>query len=162
MKSEKRNYIIRSIKPDETAILDEFLYQAIFVPKGENPPPREIINNPELQVYIRDFGKGEADTCLVAELDGNTVGAAWFRIMNDYGHIDDKTPSLAMSVLDGCRGMGIGRNLLLALLDVMREKGYIQVSLSVQKRNYAFHLYESAGFETVGENEEEYLMICRL
>ena len=31
-------------------------------------------------------------------MDHDIVGAVWIRIMNDYGHIDDQTPSLAISV----------------------------------------------------------------
>ena len=37
-----------------------------------------------------------------------------------------------------------------------------QASLSVQKANYAIHMYKKAGFEVVDENEEEYIMACRL
>ncbi len=44
----------------------------------------------------------------------------------------------------------------------LREKGYKRTSLSVQKGNYAVRMYEKAGFEVLGENEEEYIMGCRL
>lgn len=36
------------------------------------------------------------------------------------------------------------------------------VSLAVQKANYAVKMYEKVGFETVDENEKEYIMVCRL
>jgi len=32
----------------------------------------------------------------------------------------------------------------------------------VQKANYAVRMYEKVGFQTVDENEEEFIMICRL
>ena len=38
----------------------------------------------------------------------------------------------------------------------------MQASLAVQKANYAVRMYEKAGFKTVDENEEEYIMICDL
>ena len=41
-------------------------------------------------------------------------------------------------------------------------QGYKQVSLSVQKMNYAVHMYLKVGFEIVDENDEEYIMICKL
>jgi hypothetical protein len=53
------NYTIRKIKESEYKLLEDFLYEAIFIPEGEEPPPRNIINLPELQVYFIDFGKLE-------------------------------------------------------------------------------------------------------
>lgn len=41
-------------------------------------------------------------------------------------------------------------------------QGYKQVSLSAQKMNYAVHMYLKVGFEIVDENDEEYIMICKL
>lgn len=142
--------------------LKEFLYQAIFIPEGVTPPERSIVDQPELQVYIENFGKNPDDHCIAAEVDGRIVGAVWVRIMNDYGHIDDKTPSLAISLLPEYRGQGIGTELMKRMLVLLRESGYPGVSLSVQKANYAVKLYRSLGFELVRENEEEYIMLRRL
>ncbi len=85
------DYRIREIRENEYYILSDFLYEAIFIPEGMEKPPKSIIEQPELQVYITDFGKAD-DWCLVAEVKEKIVGAVWVRIMNDYGHIDDKTP----------------------------------------------------------------------
>ena len=49
------NCTIRPLKHSELPLLADFLYYAIFVPEGVEAPPREIIDLPELQVYIRDF-----------------------------------------------------------------------------------------------------------
>ncbi len=51
------DYIIRPISDGEERLLEDFLYEAIFVPEGISAPPKSIINQPELQVYIADFGK---------------------------------------------------------------------------------------------------------
>ena len=40
----------------------------------------------------------KADFALVAEVEQKIVGAVWVRIIHDYGHIDDETPSLAISL----------------------------------------------------------------
>lgn len=96
---------------------------------------------------------------MVAEVDGKVVGAIWVRIMNDYGHIDNDTPSLAISLFQEYRGLGIGTALMQKMLEQLKEDGYRQVSLSVQKDNYAVRLYQKTGFEIVSENEEEYIMI---
>ena len=95
-------------------------------------------------------------------MQGNVIGAIWVRIMNDYGHIDNDTPSLAMSVYKKYRGLGIGTSLLKQLLQVERLAGYSKISLSVQKSNYAVKMYEKVGFTVVDENNEEYIMIVNL
>ena len=90
------------------------------------------------------------------------VGAVWVRVMNDYGHIDDETPSLAISLYEEYRHLGLGTALMKEMLRFLKHKGYKQTSLSVQKANYAVKMYRKAGFEVVDENKEEYIMICKL
>ena len=153
------NTIIRKIRPEEHGLLREFLYQAIYLPEGVVPPPRSVIDLPELQIYIADFGTQPGDHCLVAEVGEKVVGAAWCRIMEDYGHIDSSTPSLAISLLPEYRGRGIGTQLLNALLLLLRENGYHGASLSVQKENPALRLYQRVGFRIVSEKDTEYLML---
>ena len=155
------DYKIREIRKNEYLILSDFLYEAIFIPVGMDKPPKSIIEQPELQVYIEDFGKKD-DWCLVAEINGKIVGAVWVRIMNDYGHIDDETPSFAISLYEEYRNMGIGTALMRDMLEFLKNKGYKQTSLSVQKANYAVRMYQKVGFEVIGENEGEYIMVCRL
>lgn len=155
-------YIIRRLRQEEVKILDTFLYEAIFVPEGSQAPPKEIIYQPELQVYVQHFGNQKSDVCFVAEIKNEIVGVAWSRIMNDYGHVDVETPSLAIAILKEYRNYGIGTELLRRILDELKYKGYKQSSLSVQKMNYAVGMYKKAGFEIVYENEEEYIMVCHL
>ena len=124
--------IYREIHPEERPLLDDFLYEAIFIPEGVPAPPRSIIGQEDLQVYVRDFGEAPDDHCLVAECDGKVVGAVWVRVMDDYGSIDKQTPSLAISLYKEYRNRGIGTQLMLRMLDLLRDKGYRQVSLSVQ------------------------------
>lgn len=155
------DYIIREIKEEEYPILSDFLYEAIFIPEGMEKPPKAIIEQPELQVYIADFGKAD-DWCLVAEVKGKIVGAVWMRIMNDYGHINDETPSLAISLYGEYRHLGIGTALMKAMLQFLKDKGYKKTSLSVQKANYAVTMYRKIGFKVVRENEEEYIMVYEL
>ena len=161
LRSMKGN-VIREIRPEEIPQLNDFLYEAIFIPEGVPAPPRSIIENEDLQVYIRDFGKKADDRCLVAEVEGKVVGAVWTRMMNDYGHIADDVPSLAISLYKEYRHKGIGTELLREILQQLKRDGYRQVSLSVQKANYAFRMYLKAGFEVLKETVEEYLMVYRL
>ena len=153
------NTIIRKIRPEEHDLLREFLYQAIYLPEGMEPPPRSVVDLPELQVYIADFGTRPGDHGLVAEVEKKVIGAAWCRMMEDYGHIDNDTPSLAFSLLPEYRGQGTGTQLLNGLLRLLRENGYQRASLSVQKENPALRLYQRAGFRIVSEKGTEYLML---
>ena len=156
------DFKIRFISEEEVGVLEDFLYEAIYVPEGESAPPRSIINQPELQVYLSNFGKEKDDIGMVAEADGQIIGAVWVRIMNDYGHIDNNTPSFAISVYKDYRGLGTGTDLMKEMLRVLKARGYKQASLSVQKANYAVRMYQKVGFQIVDENEEEYIMLCQL
>ena len=154
--------IYREMKRNEYNLLKDFLYEAIFIPEGVTPPDRSIIEEPELAIYYEDFGNGPADHCIIADDNGKVIGAVWVRIMNDYGHIDDETPSFAISLYKEYRGQGIGTKMMRSMLDLLRSKGYKRASLAVQKANYAVKMYRRSGFQTVDENTEEYIMVCEL
>ena len=157
-----RAYAIREIRKDEVELLKDFLYEAIFIPEGVTPPPRSILDQPELRVYIDDFGSRKGDHCLVADCNGKVVGAVWTRIMDDYGHVDDDTPSLAISLYEEYRGKGIGTQIMAKMLGLLKKQGFKRASLAVLKANYAVKIYERVGFQTVDENEQEYIMVCEL
>ena len=50
--------IIRKLKEKETDLLKDFLYEAIFISEGMEPPDRSIINQPELALFIRVSAAG--------------------------------------------------------------------------------------------------------
>ena len=154
--------VIREMRDNEKDLLQDFLYEAIFIPEGMEPPPKDIIERAELKLYYEDFGSGEADHCFVAEDDGKVVGAVWTRIMEDYGHVDSQTPSFAISLIREYRGQGIGTELMKKMLEHLKNQGFKKTSLAVQKSNYAVRMYEKVGFRKVDENNEEYIMVCDL
>ena len=155
-------YTIREMTAQEYPLLDDFLYEAIFVPEEVDPPSKSIITSPELQVYVKGFGASKDDFALVAEVENKIIGAVWVRIMNDYGHIDDKTPSLAISLYNKYRGLGIGSSLIKEMLSLLQVHGYKHVSLSVQKANYAAKLYQKIGFRIIKEIGDEWIMTYNL
>lgn len=156
------NLRMMEIDASNAALLSNFLYEAIFVPSGMQSPSRDILADPQLQVYVQDFGKQTGDFGLFAEVEGVIAGAVWARIMEDYGHIDNETPSLAIALYKEYRGKGIGTALLQAMLKLLQEQSYEQVSLAVQKENYAVKLYTACGFRVYRESEEEYIMVRSL
>ena len=160
------NLIIREILAEEWNILEEMLYQAIFLPEGCEPLPRTVIQLPEINVYIDGFGSQKDDYCLVADLDGRIIGAVWVRLLagkiKGYGNIDNQTPEFAVSLLKEYRNQGIGTLLMQKMIEHLKKRGYAQTSLSVQKKNYAVGMYQKLGFEIIHENEEDYLMVLKL
>ena len=101
---------IRPLKSEKIPLLEEFLYQAIFILPGLEPLPRTILKEPELEMYIKDFRQ----------------------------------------------------QLMTAMLDLLKAKGYPGVSLSGSNDNPAHRFYQRLGFVTVEEREDDYLMLCRL
>ena len=159
-KSDKM--LLRTLRKEEIELLKDFLYEAIFIPEGVEPPDRSIIEQPELSIYYDDFGSGNADNCIAAEDNGKVIGAVWTRIMNDYGHVDNDTPSFAISLYKEYRGQGIGTELMRKMISLLKEQGYKKASLAVQKANYAVKMYKKVGFKIIDENSEEYIMVCDL
>lgn len=153
---------IRRLHEEEKALLEKFLYNAIFQIEDDKPLPYSIIHEPELYGYVANFGSLD-DNCLVAEIDKEVVGAVWCRIFREdfkgYGFVDDTIPELSISVLKSYRGKGVGRQLMNEMLKLLSEEDYEKVSLSVQKENYAAELYKSLGFNVVSETDEDYIMI---
>lgn len=154
------NATIRRLEPLEYVHLNEFLYYAVFNPDGDNPLPFSIIQQPELQVYIKNFGEELDDYALCAQLSGgNIVGICWIRKMSGYGTIDASIPELSISVKPGFQGKGIGRYLLRSMLEAMRNLGYSYVSLSVDKSNRAYSWYLSEGFKQVEDKNGTCILV---
>ena len=153
------NYTIRQMKPSEYPLLSDFLYEAIFQRDENNLAPKSIIEKPDLQVYIKDFGTQKDDYCFCAEIENKIVGAVWVRNIKGYGSIDDVTPEFAISLYREYRGYGIGTQMMKAMLEHLKNLGYSKSSLAVQKDNYALKMYLKAGFKIIDENTEEYIMI---
>ena len=152
---------IRELTKADYHKLEEFLYWAIFTPKGAKPPARDIIRNPDTSIYIESFGCS-SDCGVIAETGGQAIGAAWTRIIPAYGHIDDFTPELAISVLPEYRSNGVGSKLMHALFGLLLNRDCKQTSLAVQKANPAVNFYLRLGYEIVKEKPEEYLMLKKL
>ena len=67
-----------------------------------------------------------------------------------------------MKILERAKRISVLSQMMNKMLALLKEKGYKQASLAVQKANYAVRMYKKVGFRTVNENEEEYIMVCEL
>jgi ribosomal protein S18 acetylase RimI-like enzyme len=148
------HYHLRAATPADESFLRDMLYLALFVPPGQPPLPRDLVDRPELARYVRGWGR-EHDCGVVAVEDSRrqAIGAAWLRLWEEhdqgYGYVDAATPELSMAMLPEYRGQGVGTRLLHELLRVADER-YAAVSLSVSEENPALRLYRRSGFVVVG------------
>lgn len=158
--------IIRELKPNEVTVLEDMLYESIYQPDENNLIPRSVLKIPEVEAYIKEFGSRKDDYCLIAELDNKIIGAVWVRIISGsikgYGYIDDNTPEFAISLFKEYRNRGIGSQLMSSMIRYLQNNGYKQASLDVKKENYAVKLYRKMGFEIIGEDDQDYLMLLKL
>lgn len=152
----------REIKSSELGFLKEMLYEAIIAPEGQQPFPRTILEKPEISKYYANWGNLPHDLAIVVESKMELVGAVWGRSFQlptvGYGFIDESTPEISIAVSQSHRNMGIGALLIDKISDVYAQQNVKAISLSVQKNNRAFKLYQRVGFELISENEEDYIM----
>ena len=140
---------------------DEFLKNMLYEAAAWNPDwPREqvieALASPMLERYHDAWGR-PGDAGVIAELDGEPVGAAWYRLFTaeepGYGFVDETTPELGIAVAPLHRRKGIGETLLRALLVQAREDGYRALSLSVAVHNRSRMMYERVGFTKVADDQ---------
>ena len=146
---------IRKISQDDFYLLREFTWESCFLPPGEEPFERDILELPHVSCYYKDFGKQAGDHGVVAEVNGKVVGIAWTRIMPVLNVFNNDTTVLSNAVLAEYRNKGIGAAMLAALFELLREEGYKETGLNVHIQNPAINLYKRAGYELAGEESFE-------
>jgi ribosomal protein S18 acetylase RimI-like enzyme len=158
--------IIREATTLDLPFLEAMLYEAFFWSGGaERPALIEMRTRPEFSSLLADWGRN-GDTALLADAADATAGAAWFRLWtpeaHSYGFVDHQTPELGIAVARPFRGRGIGRQLLRSLIEYARQHAHPGLSLSVAPSNPARDLYESEGFQKVGEAGTSWTMLREL
>ena len=113
----------------------------------------EVLAVPGLAHYVLGWPRPR-DAGVIAEGESEgPVGAAWWRFFPPedpgFGFVNASTPEVSIGVVADWRGRGIGARMLDALIVRARSEGLPALSLSVEKDNYAVHLYERAGFRRV-------------
>jgi ribosomal protein S18 acetylase RimI-like enzyme len=150
--------LLRVSTTDDEPFLWEMLAQAAEPAGGMHPD--EVMADDHLRRYLDGWGRA-GDIGLVAwdgATGGERIGASWLRLMPPerpgYGFVDAATPEIAVAVVDGHRGRGIGRALMVGALDVAAALGHPQVSLSVALTNErAATLYRALGFVDVAPDD---------
>ena len=146
----------RELAKDDVEYVKWALYEAVsWNPERQLPPYGSLIDHPELARYHKGWGR-VGDLGVLAELDGDLVGVAFCRLFteDDHGHgyVDERTPELAVAVVDAHRNRGIGARLMLELADAARDAGFARLSLSVDADNPALRLYERLGYRELARD----------
>jgi GNAT superfamily N-acetyltransferase len=154
---------IRELREDEISFLRDMLYLAIaWNPERRLPLPKaELLQLPQLTMFHEGWGR-DGDAALVAEVDGQPVGLVWYRFFTEEVHgegfVDEATPEVAIAVVEGQRGNGIGAALMEAIHGRARADGVAQISLSVDHDNPARRLYERLGYVGVAQGDERMIL----
>jgi len=134
---------------------------AVWRPDKPTPTADEVLADPRYARYLAGWPR-RGDYGLVAE-QGGPLGAAWYRTFTEashgFGFVADDVPELAIAVIASRRHEGIGRRLLVDLIQASVAQGYAALSLSVNDGNPARDLYESVGFVTVEQRGSSRTMV---
>jgi ribosomal protein S18 acetylase RimI-like enzyme len=161
---ESTKHSIRPLTPSDQLFLWEMLYQSLFVPEGGTAFDRSILDQPEIAVYVKDWGRPNDSGFVALDESAKPMGAVWLRLLardeKGFGYVDDSTPELGMAVCPAFRGKGVGTSLLSHLLD-STEHVFDQICLSVSEENPAHRLYKRMGFEVVEKRGNSITMTRR-
>ena len=124
---------------------------AVWRPDKPTPTGDQVLADPRYAMYLAGWPR-HGDYGLVAEQDG-PVGAAWYRtyteVSHGHGFFSEEVPELSIAVVASRRHEGIGRRLLVDLIEASIAQRHPALSLSVNVDNPARGLYESVGFVPV-------------
>jgi GNAT superfamily N-acetyltransferase len=147
---------MRQAGPQDGPFLTDMLVAAVNWSPAWNQSRTSILATPSQAHYISGWPR-ESDVGVIAEAAGRPVGAAWLRFLPaadpGYGFVAPDVPELTIGVTALWRGRGVGRSLLRAVAAQARARGIRQISLSVDRQNYARQLYRAEGYEIVDSSD---------
>jgi ribosomal protein S18 acetylase RimI-like enzyme len=157
-----RDVRVRPAAAEDFTFLATMLAEAaVWRPDKPTPTADQVLGDQRYALYLAGWPR-RGDYGLVAEQQG-PVGAAWYRMFTEashgYGFVAEDVPELAIAVIASRRHEGIGRRLLVHLIEASIAQGYPAMSLSVREANPARGLYESSGFVPVEKHGSSWTMI---
>lgn len=150
---------IREAKADDGEFLTDMLVEAVNWSREWKRKSRgRVLATQRTAHYILGWPR-DTDRGVIAEADGERVGAVWLRFFSavdpGYGFVAAGIPELTVGVAAPWRGRGVGRALLRAIAEDAQSAGIRQISLSVERKNFAQKLYLSEGYEIVDSSDRD-------
>ena len=144
---------IRPAASGDGAFMTDMLVEAVnWSPEWQTQSRARVLSTHKTAHYIAGWPR-DTDLGVIAEADGKRIGAAWLRFhpASDpgYGFVAADVPELTIGVTKHWRGRGVGRGLLRAIAEQALLAGIRQISLSVERKNFAQELYLSEDYQIV-------------
>ena len=155
---------LRKSLDNDFDFIREMLYEAVFWREsGTKPTFEEGLAYPDVAKAIKDWGKHDGDTAVIATVDSKPVGAAWFRYWSDSntirGYYDENVPVAVIGLHGDYRHQGIGKKMMQWLVDYAKNNSIDKISLAVTKDNYAINLYRQQGFKEHEDMGDWFIMV---
>jgi GNAT superfamily N-acetyltransferase len=147
-------WIIRRAAADDGAFMADMLVGVVnWSSEWKKKSRNRVLSAPGTARYIAGWPR-DTDLGVIAAAGGEQIGAAWLRFFPasdpGYGFVAPGIPELTIGVAAHRRGQGAGRALLRAIAGQACSAGIGQISLSVERKNFAQRLYLSEGYKIVG------------
>jgi ribosomal protein S18 acetylase RimI-like enzyme len=141
-------------------------YAADWRPDTPPGPVEQIRNDPAVARYLTGWPQ-PTDSGVVAESDsGQLLGAAWRRLFParqpGFGFVSADIPEVSIAVVPEARSTGIGRALMVHLINEARAQGISHLSLSVEHGNRARDLYADLGFTVARQADGAMTMLLAI
>ena len=152
-------WIVRDAIAQDGPFLADMLVEAVnWSPEWKRQSRNRVLADPKTAHYITGWPR-DTDLGVIAEIGGEPAGAAWLRYLPasdpGYGYVSPDIPEMTVGVVTRWRGHGIGRALLRAIAERARQAGIQQISLSVERKNFAKQLYLSEGYEITDSTDAQ-------
>jgi GNAT superfamily N-acetyltransferase len=152
-------WVIRRATSEDGPFMADMLVEAVnWSSEWKQRSRHRVLSTPRTAHYIAGWPR-DTDLGVIAEADGERIGAAWLRLFPaadpGYGFVACDVPELTIGVTVPRRGRGAGRALLRAIAGQARSAGIRQISLSVERKNFARKLYLSEGYQIVDSSDAD-------
>lgn len=172
--NDGRKAVLRSAEVRDAEALLTYLKKTAAETRFLMREPDEItLTLEQEEAFLREKEPEERELMLIAEMDGVHVGNCSVSSLGNCLRYKHRC-SVAIALYQEYCGLGIGKQMLAAVLDMANECGYEQAELEVVTTNTAaIHLHQSLGFEIHGEQmhsmkykdgsyADEYMMMEKL
>jgi GNAT superfamily N-acetyltransferase len=151
--------VIRRARSEDGTFMADMLVEAVnWSSEWKRKSRNRVLSTPRTAHYIAGWPR-DTDLGVIAEAGGERIGAAWLRFLPagdpGYGFVASDVPELTIGVIGHWRGRGAGRALLRAIAGQACSVGIRQISLSVERKNFAQKLYLSEGYQIVDSSDAD-------